>query len=337
MNYYNKILILWICAIAAVALFWGVVIYENGSLGEIKLKKEATQTLREVSELVVSHDFERLGLSYSRWGAKKKHTKRLAITEKGKFEVLVDSLKEAQGLYPLEAIGYKADMLNCYGKFPLERILYDWKKRMGERCSKTEYALSLNINPLGTDAVQEYLTGNKTICLSQHKLGTYYLNEMYTMTLTVYMLPTFWSCVDWTAPLLMLTSCILFALLLGLLFWIRVQHSRNEKTINTLPQGTYQFGKYIFDIVKHTLTYKNEEISCTPQAAKLLFAFATAPDYLLTNDNIAATCGWSLGDDGLNERRRKAINLLRKLFEADDSIKITALPARKAYQLVISE
>lgn len=337
MNYYNKIVIIWVCAIAAVALFWGIVIYDNGSQGEIKLKKVATQTLREVGELIVNQDFERLGLSYSRWGAKKNHTKRLAITEKGKFEVLVDPLKEAQGLYPLEAIGYKADLLNCYGKFPLKRILYDWKKRMGERYSKTEYALSLNINPLGTHTVQEYLTGNKTICVSQNKLGTYYLDEMYTMTLTIYMLPTFWSCVDWTAPLLMLTSCFLFVLLLGLPAWIKVQHSRNKEAINTLPQETYQFGGYIFNIVKHTLTYKDEEISCTPQAAKLLFAFATAPDHLLTNDNIAAACGWSLGDDGLNERRRKAINLLRKLFEADDSIKITALTERKAYQLVISE
>ena len=44
------------------------------------------------------------------------------ITEEGEFEVTIDSLKEAQGLYLLEVVGYKADILNCYGKFPLEKI-----------------------------------------------------------------------------------------------------------------------------------------------------------------------------------------------------------------------
>ena len=64
--------------------------------------------MKEVGELAVNQEFEKLGLSYSHWRTKTGHIKRVAITEKGKFEILVDSLKETQGLYSLEAIGYKA-------------------------------------------------------------------------------------------------------------------------------------------------------------------------------------------------------------------------------------
>jgi len=46
-------------------------------------------------------------------------------------------------------------------------------------------------------------------------------------------------------------------------------------------------------------------------------------------------CLWS--DLNLGARRRKAISLLGKLFEADDSVQILLLPERKGYQIVISK
>lgn len=51
----------------------------------------------------------------------------------GEFEVIIDSLKEAQGLFPLDVVGFKADMLNYYGKFPLEEICLEWKAEMNDR------------------------------------------------------------------------------------------------------------------------------------------------------------------------------------------------------------
>ena len=82
---------------------------------------------------------------------------------------------------------------------------------------------------------------------------------------------------------------------------------------------------------------KVKKLSCTPQAAKLLLGFAKSSELFLTNDEIAEICGWPLSDLNLGSRRRKAISLLGKLFEADDSVQILLLPERKGYQIVISK
>lgn len=49
----------------------------------------------------------------------------------------------------------------------------------------------LKVNPMGKGIVQESSTGDETIIASQNDLGTYYLDGMYTMRLTAYMLPDF--------------------------------------------------------------------------------------------------------------------------------------------------
>ena len=160
---------------------------------------------------------------------------------------------------------------------------------------------------------------------------------MYTMRLTAYMLLDFWHCVDWADHVLQILSCILCILLLGLAVYIGGPQYRKRKTADTLTKSTYRFGKYIFDSVNHTLTYEGEKVSCTPQAAKLLLGFAKSSELFLTNDEIAEICGWPLSDLNLGSRRRKAISLLGKLFEADDSVQILLLPERKGYQIVISK
>ena len=228
-------------------------------------------------------------------------------------------------------------MLNYYGKFPLEEICLEWKAEMNDRYGGAMCALFLKVNPMGKGIVQESSTGDETIIASQNDLGTYYLNGMYTMRLTAYMLPDFWHCVDWADHVLQILSCILCILLLGLAIYVGGQQYRKRKTADTLTKSTYRFGKYIFDSVNHTLTYEGEKISCTPQAAKLLLGFAKSSELFLTNDEIAEICGWPLSDLNLGSRRRKAISLLGKLFEADDSVQILLLPERKGYQIVISK
>ena len=317
MKRYKKILMIWICAIVVVAVSVIVALYDNANQGQDVAKEVAVETLRKVAERVVNREFDGLGMFYASGSdGGKKHTKRKAISEDGEFEVIIDSLKEAQGLFPLDVVGFKADMLN-YG---------------GAMC-----ALFLKVNPMGKGIVQESSTGDETIIASQNDLGTYYLNGMYTMRLTAYMLPDFWHCVDWADHVLQILSCILCILLLGLAIYVGGQQYRKRKTADTLTKSTYRFGKYIFDSVNHTLTYEGEKVSCTPQAAKLLLGFAKSSELFLTNDEIAEICGWPLSDLNLGSRRRKAISLLGKLFEADDSVQILLLPERKGYQIVISK
>lgn len=72
--------------------------------------------------------------------------------------------------------------------------------------------------PIGERCFQETFAGNETICTSQNNLGTYYLDNMYTMSLTAYMQPVFLYCIDWKDNVLLILSCFLCILLFGLFF-----------------------------------------------------------------------------------------------------------------------
>lgn len=326
------------CAIVVVALVWGVALYDNARKGQIVAKEVAVQTLRKVAEQVVNREFDKLGMYYVSSGNDgKKHTKRQYMTEEGEFEVTIDSLKETQGLYLLETVGAKADILNCYGKFPLEKVRFEWQEEMDARYRGAMCSLSLKVTPLGKDISQETFVGDETICASQNNLGTYYLDNVYTMSLTAYIQPVFWYCIDWTDNVLLVLSCFLCLLLIGLAFYVRIQFYKKETATDVLEKSTYQIGECSFDAINHTLTYKEEIKPCPPQAAKLLLAFVAASDYFLTNDEIAVVCGWALDDLGLNDRRRKAINLLRKLFVMDKSVEIISVMENQGYQIVISK
>lgn len=336
MKRWNKIIVIWACAIVVVALVWGVALHDNARKGQIVAKEVAVQTLRKVAEQVVNREFDELGEYYVSSGNNGyEYTKRKSISEDGEYEVDIDSLKEAQGLYLLETVGHKADILNCYEKFPLEKIRFEWQEEMDVRYRGTKCSLSLMFTPLGKDFSQEAFAGDKTICASQNDLGTYYLNNMYTMTLTAYMHPIFLYCIDWADNVLLALSCFLCLLLFGLIFYVRIQLHKKEKATEVSEKKTYQIGECSFDAIKHTLTYKEEVKTCPPQAAKLLLAFVAAADYYLTNDEIAVTCGWGLDDLGLKDRRRVAISLLRKLFAMDKSVEIISVQENQGYQIVI--
>lgn len=336
MKHWNKIIVIWACAIVVVALVWGVTLYDNARKGQIVAKEVAVQTLRKVAEQVVNREFDKLGAYHVAWNNNEtKQTTRQVITEDGKFEVTIDSLKEEQGLYLLEIVGYKADILNCYGKLPLEEIRLEWQEEMNARYRGTMCGLSLKVTPLGKDVSQEEFAGDDTICTSQNDLGTYYLDNMYTMSLTAYMQPVFWYCIDWRDNVLLVLSAFLCLLLFGLVIYIRIQLHKKEEITDVSEKSTYQIGECSFDAINHTLTYKEEVKPCPPQAAKLLLAFVAASDYFLTNDEIAVACGWGLDDLGLKDRRRVAISLLRKLFAMDKTVEIISVQEKQGYQIVI--
>ena len=201
-------------------------------------------------------------------------------------------------------------------------------------------------NSLGKSAVR-WLRCNDVHCTPMilstkeetpsHRLGTYYLDNMYTMSLTAYMQPVFLYCIDWKDNVLLILSCFLCILLFGLFFYVRIQLHKKEKATDVSEKNIYLIGESSFDAINHTLTNKEEVKFCPPQAAKLLLAFIATSDYFLTYDEIAVVCCWTLSDTGLKERRRKAINSLRKLFETDKSVKILAVSEKQGYQIVISK
>ena len=145
MKRYKKILMIWICAIVVVAVSVIVALYDNANQGQDVAKEVAVETLRKVAERVVNREFDGLGMYYASGpDSGKKHTKKEKRYQKMvNFEVVIDSLKEVQGLFPLETVGAKADILNCYGSFPLEEICLEWKAEMNDRYGGAMCALFL--------------------------------------------------------------------------------------------------------------------------------------------------------------------------------------------------
>lgn len=338
MKYRERILRIWIGAVVVMALAWGTALYNNIRRGYAEAKEVAVETLSWSAELVVRQDFEELGEFYASFGGKKHpKQKRKSVSAAGEFEVEVDSLKETQGLFLLDAVGSIAYLLHCYGEFPLEQIRTTWKDEMDARYNGAMCALSLEVHPLGKDSCQTSTVGDEAIIASRYDLGTYYIDSMYTMRLTAYMQLSVWRCVDWTDGALVLCSCLLGLVLLA--GWLAVyaasRRPEKEEKREEATTTTYRFGECIYDSVNHTLTYRGETMACTPQLAKLLLGFAKAPDLFLSTDEINTICNWASDDLSLNDRRRRAISSLKKLFGVDKSIQIQFVREKKGYQIVI--
>lgn len=337
-KYCRKIFIAWIGAVVVTMLSWGIALHSNARQGRSVAKEVALQTLRGIAERVVNREFDGLKIDYSFWHANgRKSAKRKAISKAGNFEVVVDSLKEARGLYSLALVGGKASILNDYGKFPLKQMLAEWEGEMDARYSGVRCALSLKVCPLGNDGSQDLFVGDSASVSSCHELGTYYLDGMYTMSLTAYTAFGFGCRVDWTDALLGgLSVFFLFLVLAGGGFYV-IRFLKHEKEENPNEVATAcRFGECVFDSINHTLTYKDTTMPCTPQTAKLLLGFGKSPDFFLKNDEINAICGWGSDELGVNQRRRTAISTLKHLFAVDKSVKVDFIKEKKGYQIKIS-
>lgn len=143
--------------------------------------------------------------------------------------MLIDSVKEVQTLYPLEAIGSKIEILFSLDSFPLEQIYANWKEKIRNSQNEASVTLLLRRNLLGEDVGQESCLGDSTICLPQNELGTYYLDCMYTTMLTAYLLPTFGQSVDWASTQVLLLSCVWLIWFFSLLVWLRILKMRRKK------------------------------------------------------------------------------------------------------------
>ena len=305
-----------------------VVIYWNDSRKMTAKRNDAIEALRTSAEYVINRESAKLLFPmYVQRIGRKDYTKRRIVAENEGFTVTIDSLKESQGLYPLETMGRQFWMLqSCSDSIP-KLLLAAWREALGDENFEKKCALKFTVTPLGKADCNEYCLGDTAICRSRNMLGSYYVDDMYTTIVTAYFMPSsFTRYVAWTSWEIVLVFGV-WALCLVLLVYI--------KDIVNKSKSIFQIGEYSFDVVKQILVYKGQEIPCPSQCCKLLYAFVTAPDYFLSNDEIARVCGWNLADDGLDNRRRGAIFQLNKLFAASDTIKIVSNFKENGYRLCI--
>lgn len=342
MKYYRqtKYLLLFFFIVNLVVLSY--FIYQSGVNNQVENKKRAEERLKDVSELWVSHEFDKLNMPFSSNGDLGRRSKRFLTTAEGTITVEVDSVKENMRLFSFSASS-RALALYLGNHLFLDSLNNCWQKSLGHGLEKYNCALSARISGLLHKEDTLFVGGDAALCVPRNLLKTYYWDDMYLIEVKAYLrAPSFVACVDWRHSSI-LNSLIFGLLALGGLIYMQNNYSHEnhndevkdkDDLIYKISEDLYQIGEAVFEEKTGTFTCLKYSSIYSPQPHKLLIAFVQAPQHFLSNDEIAEICEWSVEDVGINERRRAAIKLLRKQLKSEESrICVEFVKGRNGYRM----
>ena len=307
------------CLLLLLSAVWTfVVTYESARTGKAEFKRQAEETLRDVGSLVVTERFESFHLPFSFNGGESLNRGRIAHTAKGLFNVKVDSLKEKQGLYPLkENVGAYAHFLMDISAFPLDKLQKDWQRKI--HIPDVSSYLVLRYTPLGTDSVRVDSVGDASIARPSNRIGSYYVDDLYTTTLTAYACTDWKEYVDWDNR--QIEKAFLSFLLAGIILFVGIFLHRQASSA-ALPAKREEFcwsiGKLVYHAESMELTCEGRKVDIQLQPLKLLCAFMQHGGYL-SNADISEALGWDNSALGLDTRRKKSVSILRNFLQAQDA------------------
>lgn len=311
-----------------VSIALAVAVWNNGIQGQDIAGEQGIQSLKDVLMQIAAEKMDEGNMPYSisvNHKGDSIHRNFLSVHDKSPKRIVPH--EDVQTLYPMFPVGNIMHAAYRSDAFLLEKIYDRWQKDMQKSDLYMDSALSLQVYPSRGSVMEKSFAGDVVIGTHPNKIGTYRMDDTYTMLLTVYLRPDFWSCIDWGQPYTLLLICLVCilsgSLIVGRLLLSKKKHSSDVYN--------YCFDGYEFDVVQHTLTYNKELVFCTNQSSRLLHAFLSAPGHFLSNDDIASICDWKSDKHRLNERRRTAINSLRKLFKTTNSIQIHFIKSRDGY------
>lgn len=301
---------------------------------KIKVHEEALACLRYAAGKMFCDKSEELMILRKISPPAMRQSMRKVKNSRGTFTVEIDDRKEKQSLYSLSETGVKVGRLYRTGQFSLDSLLAQWRQELEKAGIDSRCALKLNVVLLEDSLSRLSCVGEPTVCKDEYALGSYYLDSMYTMVLTpYYKVGIFVGSANFTVVGTMLVFVVMvFAFGAGYVF---AADGRQTKEIMKVPfSDILQIGNYRFDRWKCILSCDNKEILCTVQESRLIYAFITAPDYTLSKNEICRVCGWGADDRAVDERIRKAVSEVRKLF-ADGSVQIKPQKGKGKYQMII--
>lgn len=299
-------------------------VYQSGRTGQAAFRQQAEEALRDVGRVVVMERLDSLSVPVFYTGGEKRVYKvRTVQTEKGYFEVKIDSLKEKQSLYSLNTTtSVGAHFLLETSAFPLDKLQKEWQGRL--RAMDASSFLVLRHTPLWTDSVRVDSLGDASIARPDNELGRYYLDDMYTSMLTAYARANFWKCVEWESP--RVWGAFLFFLSAGAFGLVVMFRGCRQPSPASLPvseeEPVWSIGRWVYHKDTMKLTCEGEKVDIQPQSLKLFCAFMQHGGYLSYAD-INEALGWHESALGLDSRRKKAISTLRTVLrEKDERLQI---------------
>lgn len=305
-------------------------VYESGTENQRKDKLKAEMLLKYAAETWVNKEFEKLGIPYSAGGGKGKvkSLKRRIVMAEGDFIVDVDSVKEEKCLFESYMLSSKSHFLFLLGNPSIDGLNEQWQEYLNNGFPHYHSALELVAKMPPNNEEKRFFSRDATFCSFKNKLGNYYLDDMYFLELSAYLLlPSVWQCVDWSQVNVIM--CIVLALLcLLLIAFIFINNKRaksirvpllSDDIISGITKDVYQIGKVVFNEIDMTVTFGDNTVHCTKQTYKLLSAFVHTEGHFLSNTRISEICDWDPGDVGVSERRRAAMAQLRKVLNSKES------------------
>ena len=314
-----------VCLIGMVSFL--LVAYFTARMEQQERMQETMGALKDASSQYIQDKFNELDIPYTshRSSGRSERTTRVCVSEKGRYEVKIDSLKESRSLYDLVSVGNKAENLMLEHLFSLDEMFAAWKNETEKLGYTMSCALKLIVSEMHSSDKMIFVAGDSTLIQGKYDKGLYYMDAFYLMELHPYIKPPlFVTCIRWDLCVLVVIA-VSFVLLV--LYRLEIRSKKHK------------FGMYCLDEVSEKIYRGNQEIKCTPREFAFLRALLLNERNEVSFDEINRICGWSADEHGLDGRRRKFISNIRQLLKDDETLVIRSLVDVKvdAYKLEYSK
>ena len=301
--------------------------YFSGIREQQERMQETMGALKDASSQYIQDKFNELDIPYTshRSSGRSERTTRVSVSEKGRYEVKIDSLKESRSLYDLVSVGDKAEILIWEQLFSLDEMFAAWKNETEKLGYTMSCALKLTVSDMYSSDKMIFVAGDSTLIQGKYDKGLYYMDAFYLMELHPYIKPPLLvTCIRWDLCLLVV---LVVSLILLVLYRLEIRSKKHK------------LGMYCLDEIKERIYQGNQEIKCSPREFAFLRALLLNERNEVSFDEINRICGWSADEHGLDGRRRKFISNIRQLLKDDETLVIRSLVDVKvdAYKLEYSK
>ena len=301
--------------------------YFSGIRERQERMQETMGALKDASSQYIQDKFNELDIPYTshRSSGRSERTTRVCVSEKGRYEVKIDSLKESRGLYDLVDVGSKLECLMLEHLFSLDEMFAAWKNETEKLGYTMSCALKLTVSDMYSSDKMIFVAGDSTLIQGKYDKGLYYMDAFYLMELHPYIKPPLLvTCIRWDLCLLVV---LVVSLILLVLYRLEIRSKKHK------------LGMYCLDEIKERIYQGNQEIKCSPREFAFLRALLLNERNEVSFDEINRICGWSADEHGLDGRRRKFISNIRQLLKDDETLVIRSLVDVKvdAYKLEYSK
>lgn len=304
------------------------------SSGEVALINKAEIILLEAVEHELNAQYLALGLYEAgvKTGPDKKYEHCDVISAEGKKvrELVIDNNK----ILVASDIDSKIHHTILARKgINADSILTCWSKQLNEAHITSHHALQIHVHVNGDTTL---VCGDSTMFIPKYKkLSPIFAgldNEIVVEPFICYT----WSTVIANASIgiiVIVELAILLFLFICFVYYLRKKMKGYITSFEDKIDATIKLANIRYDYNSHELYVDERKIQIRAQSSSLLLLFLKAPTHSITKEEIISSL-WRPEDDGVQDRLRRAISDLRKLFR-DESVKISIEHTANGYRLSV--